>query len=204
MKIAPCSVGARGFDTATALDAATVAALKSAGFDFAVRYLGGVDVAEATLILNAGLGLQLVTYSAAPGWTPSAALGTLEGQTDVTQLRALGAPTGLTVWIDLEGAAGDAASVTDWVNARSGVLVSAGFVAGLYVGNASVLDAAALYALPNVSRYWRAFNAGIPEPACGFCQMQLYPPSQVVQGVDVDLDVVQEDYEGRLPTLLVA
>ena len=96
MKLVTCSVGARGLDTVTTLDAAVASRLKSASFDFAVRYLGGIDVAEATAILDAALGLQVVTYSAAPGWSPSASLGTQDGQTDVSQAQGSGARTSWT------------------------------------------------------------------------------------------------------------
>lgn len=197
----PC--GSYGIDCATILTAASAAGLRAASIDFVARYLGQITPDELAIILAAGLGLELVTFSRAPGWSPSAALGTADGDTDVARLRTLGVPAGMVVWIDLEGSGGDATSTAAWVNARAAVLVAAGFVAGLYVGAGCVLDAAELYALPQVTRYWRAFNLGIPEPACGFCQFQLFPPDQMLAGVRVDLDFTQEDYMRRAPTMLL-
>jgi hypothetical protein len=204
MNIAPVPVGSIGFDCVTTLDSTSAARMKGVGFDFAVRYLGGVSVSEMGDILGAGLGLELVTYSRAPGWTPSAALGSQDGAQDVAQLHALGVGAGMVVWIDLEGSGGDMSATTEWINARSQALVAAGYIAGVYVGSGCVLDGAQLYALPHVSRYWRAFNEGIPVPSCGFCQMQLYPPDQTVEGIEIDHDATQQDYSGRVPTMLVA
>ena len=204
MKIAPVLCGSFGIDCATVLTAESAAGLKGTPIDFVARYLGQLTPPELAIILEAGLGVELVTFSHAPGWEPSAALGNDEGHVDVARLAELGIPTGMVVWIDLEGSGGDAAATAAWVNARATVLVEAGYVAGLYVGAGCVLDGAELYALPHVTRYWRAFNEGIPEPACGFCQFQLFPPDQTLAGVLVDLDFTQEDYARRTPMMLVA
>jgi hypothetical protein len=134
---------------------------------------------------------------------PSATLGLQDGERDVLQLKALGIPEEMVVWIDLEGSGGDAADTAAWVNARAQQLVNAGYVAGLYVGDSCVLNAAQLYALPNITRYWRGFNQGIPEVSCGFCQFQIFPPNQTFQGVLVDFDFTQSDYDGRVPTMLI-
>jgi hypothetical protein len=209
MAITPVPVGSIGFDTVTTLNSASAARMKASGFDFAVRYLGGISVPEMKAILGAGLGLQFVTYSRQPGWTPSATLGAQDGAQDIAQLAILGGPnfggTGhqMVVWIDLEGSGGDVAATTGWVNARAQALLGAGYIPGLYVGSGCVLNGAQLYALPGVSRYWRAFNEGIPVPNCGFCQMQLYPSDQVVDGIEIDYDATQQDFHGRVPTMLV-
>ena len=201
MRVTSVPLGAKGFDTVEPLTNASAASLRAEGATYVVRYLGGITGDEANAILGAGLGLQLVTYSGAVGWMPSAELGESQGQEDLVHLGALGVPAGALVWIDLEGAGADP---TSWVNARSEKLVEKGYVVGLYVGAGCVLDGEKLYALPYVTRYWRAFNAGIPEPQCGFCQWQLFPPNQSVQGVEVDFDFSGEDYEGRKALMLVA
>jgi hypothetical protein len=131
-------------------------------------------------------------------------MGAQDGALDVSRLKALGVPSTMVVWIDLEGSAGNAADTAVWVEARAKVLVDAGYIAGLYVGSGCVLNGQQLYALVNITRYWRAFNSGIETPECGWVQMQLFPPNQTLDGVLVDLDVTQEDYHGRLPTMLTA
>jgi hypothetical protein len=204
VKVVPVPLGSRGADMAAALTFTNAADLKTAGLDYVTRYVGGISGAELALIHAAGLGLQLVTYSRAPGWTPSAALGAGDGAGDVAHLHALGIPAGMLVWIDLEGVSGSAADVIAWVEARAAALVGAGYIAGLYVGAGEVLNAAQLYALRGVTRYWRAFNQGIPEPRCGWCQFQTFPPNQTLHGVEIDRDFVQSDYEGRTPLMLVA
>jgi len=204
VRVLPVPLGSRGADMAAALTCANAADLKAAGLDYVVRYVGGITGAELSLLLDAGLGVQLVTYSRAPGWIPSAVVGAADGSKDVDRLRELGVPAGMLVWIDLEGVNGSAADVAGWVESRAAVLVAAGYVAGLYVGAGETLSAAQLYAIPNVTRYWRAFNAGIPEPRCGWCHFQTFPPNQMLHGVQIDRDFVQADYEGRVPLMLAA
>jgi hypothetical protein len=204
MQIAPVPVGSRGADMVTVLTSSTAAGLKALGYDFVVRYLGGLSFTELSEILSAGLGCQLVTYSRAPGWLPTAAMGASDGANDVAQLKALGVPEGVLLWIDLEGSGDDATDTAGWVEARAAAIVAAGYVAGLYVGSGCVLDGPQLYALGSVTRYWRAYNAGIPEPdPAGFCQYQLFPGEMTVGGVLVDIDFAQQDYKGRVPIMLI-
>jgi hypothetical protein len=205
MQVTAVPVGSKGFDTVTVLTAGSAAALKAAGANFVVRYLGGITPSELSEIVSTGLGCQLVTYSRAPGWLPTAAMGTSDGTNDVAQLQALGVPGGALLWIDLEGSGGDAADTAAWVTARAAEIVAAGYIAGLYVGSGCVLNGTQLYDLVDITRYWRAFNSGLPEPLpCGYCQFQLYPPNQPVAGVEIDYDYSAFDYEGRAPTMLTA
>lgn len=202
MNVVPITPGTRGVDTDTPVSDTFARMLLSNRFDFVLRYLSDVTSHELATVLGDGLGVCLVTHSRGVGWSPSAALGTSDGVADVAQLKALGIPATMVIWIDLEGSGGSAADTAAWVNARAIEIVNAGYVAGVYVGNQCVLNAQQLYALPNVTRYWKAFNLGIPDVQCGFCMLQLYPPDQVIGGLEVDLDVTQQDYEGRLPTML--
>lgn len=203
MKLASVPVAARGIDTVTTIGSAVAIALAAAHIDFVVRYLGGITEQELEGVLSSGLGLELVTYSRAPGWLPNAGMGTSDGNTDVSRLKALGVPAGMLLWLDLEGSGGSAADTSAWIEARAAAVVAGGYEAGLYVGDGCVLDAAELYAIPNVTRYWRAFNQGIPEPACGFAQQQLYEPEQTLCGLSVDYNVAARDYRGRAPTMLI-
>ena len=94
--VEPAAAGARGFDTNTPLSKAKAVALKQAGFAFAVRYLtrkatppaGDLTKAEVAAILEAGLALMAVQHVAAPGWTPSAALGAEYGANAAAHARA--------------------------------------------------------------------------------------------------------------------
>ena len=204
MKIVPCPPGARGADMVSTLTPAHATALRNAGLSYVVRYLGGLSAPEMQDILASGLGLQLVTYSRAPGWRPTAEMGSADGALDVLRLGELGVAEGMLVWIDLEGAhSGSVTDVARWLDARSRCLVDAGYLAGVYVGDSCVLNGAELYARPHVTRYWRAFNSGIPEPQCGWCQLQSQP-NTMLAGVLVDHDVAQADNDGRLPLMLTA
>lgn len=202
MNVVPIVPGSRGLDTDTPISANLAKTFYALKFDFVVRYLSDVTVAELGAILASGLGLALVTHARAPGWLPTEAMGASDGAADVAALKALGVPSSMVLFIDLEGSGGDAIDTAAWADARSKAVVDAGYIAGLYVGDRCVLSAAELYVLPNVTRYWTGFNRGIPEPQCGWCLLQLFPPDQVVAGLQADLDCSQQDYAGRLPTMI--
>jgi len=190
LAVQKASVGARGIDTIATLTAESVAALKAEGFSFAVRYLGGVTRSEVAAITGAGLLLSLVTY--ADQWEPAAT---------VSELQHLAVPVGATIWLDVESLDMSPAGVISVINAWADAIAAGGWQPGLYVGANQPLDASRLYAL-SVVRYWRSMSS-VPMPSCGFCQLQLYPTVQVA-GVSVDIDVIQQDYEGRLPMLVGA
>jgi hypothetical protein len=202
MNVVPIVPGSRGLDTDTPISASLAKTLYALKFDFVVRYLSDVTVSELGAILASGLGLALVTHARAPGWLPTEAMGVADGAADVAHLKALGVPPGMVLFVDLEGAGGSDVDTMAWANARSKAIVDAGYIAGLYVGDRCVLSAQQLYGLPEVSRYWKAYNAGIPEVMCGFCMLQLFPPDQTVAGLQIDLDVAQSDYKSRLAMML--
>ena len=189
MLAAPAPFPALGVDCVTVLTADSATALRSQGIRFACRYLGSLTPVELTDILAAGMMVSPVTYA-----------DQFDGAASVAELRALGIPLGVTVWLDVEGVgtmvpAIVIAKINTWAYAVS----SAGYQPGLYVGANGVLSAAELYAL-NVVRYWRSMSL-VPEPACGFCMTQLQPTT-MIDGVSVDVDVVGHDYRGRLPTMV--
>ena len=204
MVIQPAPFPALGFDCITVLDATSASALKAEGMKYAIRYLGSVTAAELQAILDAGLFFMPVTFSRAPGWTPTASMGTSDGQGDVAHLKGIGILTGCTVWIDLEGVnpATPADVVAAWVSARAAVISAAGFDVGIYVGSDAILNSAQLYALPTVNRYWRSLSDA-PTPTCGWSMMQCYPTTTVA-GVEVDVDCIQQDWQGRLPIVVGA
>jgi len=189
---------AMGVDTVARLDGAKAKALYDAGMRFVARYLGTLDATELVAITGAGLAVIAVTYSRASGWTPSEALGTSDGKTAVARAAAVRLPVGATLFLDLEGCVGPAPVTTAWANAWATVVQAAGYGAGLYVGAApGGLDDNGLYAL-KVNRYWRS-GSRVPEPKCGYCMLQLYPFNTTIGGVQVDIDVIQQDRHNRLP-----
>ncbi len=200
--------GALGVDCVTVIaNKAMADGLYAHGFTFACRYLGSLSSSEVDVILESGMALMPVTYSRNPGWLPSAALGGADGNQAVSRCMAAGIPKGVTVWLDLEGPGGHAADVIDWVNAWADVVKSAGYDPGLYCGYGTLLTSHELYML-HVDRYWHSVSrvtdsAGqLAEPACGWSMIQLNP-SVMRAGVWVDVDVIQEDYQKRLPTWCV-
>ena len=102
--------GSRGVDCNSPMSRAAAALFQGMGFSFAVRYVRraqansyDLTTGEVASILAGGLGLMLVQHVAAPGWEPSAQLGTQYGTTAAVECQRLGIPAGVTVWCDLEG-----------------------------------------------------------------------------------------------------
>lgn len=188
-------VGARGTDSRALIDSAeTARALKEAGADFAMQYLGTVTTAAVDAILGAGLALMPVTRA-----------NKFDGPAAVSELAALKLPSGCTVWLHVESDASTPPAVLrqqidDWATA----IVAAGFEAGLYVGAGCPLTSVELYAL-KVTRYWKSQskiidrNGQLAEPGCGWCMIQAYPEI-IWAGVRVDIDIIQQDYRNRLPS----
>lgn len=186
----PAPFPALGYDCVTAMDAGRAQALKAAGMSFCVRYLGSITATEMQVILDAGLLLSLVTY--ADQWSPSAT---------VSELTALGVPSGVTIWLDVESVKEDAATVTNAINAWADAVSAGGWQPGLYVGAAQPLSAEELYQL-RVVRYWKSMSQ-VVELQCGWSMVQLYKTTTIA-GTEVDVDVVSYDYQGRLPTFIKA
>jgi hypothetical protein len=198
-------VGARGIDSLPFSQAGTAAEAKrlaTAGTDFVVGYLGAMTPKRLQDILSAGLAFMPVTYAGAYA----------NGATDeIAQLKALGIPQGCTVWLDLEGPKafkcppGELiATINMWADAIS----SAGYIPGLYVGSPQPLTSGELYGL-RVVRYWNALsreadrNGALAEPSCGWCMWQMHP-SVTWGGVWSDVNMIGQDFKGRLPSWVVA
>jgi hypothetical protein len=199
-------VGARLFDTIGALTVATLRAMKDAGGDGVIAYLRGNLVADA--IENAfglGMGIVPVNFSHAPGWVPSADLGTKDGELSVEALVALQIPmVGLSDWCDVEGCGVDpTAYARAWCAQVGGD--GAGRVASSYEGAGALLTGVQWYELP-FRGYWRSGSRAIPEPTCGFQLDQVYPLDQPLPGAPilVDYDFARRDFFGRAPTWLRA
>jgi hypothetical protein len=199
-RVAPAEFPAMGFDTGTVLNDASATALHAAGMRFALRYLGTLDAAEVGSVLRSGLALMPVALGRAPGWKPSRELGRADGRQAIEHAAIAALPPGVTVWCKLEECSGTEQGTFAYVEAWTGVLRTAGFDPGLYVGPRQALHGSELDAL-GIDRYWRS-SSQVPEPTCGWCLLQLHKTTRVA-GVTVDVDVVQYDYRARLPNWVV-
>ena len=191
-----------GIDTVATLTAENVSAFMANGYSFVVRYLGSLTTIEVDTILNSGMAVMPVTYSRAVGWSPSAALGVSDGNLALTHLTHLNLPKGVTVWCDLEGVSGTSSDSIAYANAWASIIQTAGYVAGVYVGADIPLNSEELYKL-NVHAYWQSCSV-VPEvDVCGYMMIQLSPPDVILNGVEVDVDVIEQDHSGRLPSWTV-
>lgn len=186
-----------GFDCFDPLTGATAAAFYASGYRWVGRYLKNLTITERDAIFNAKLAIAPITYARL---TPlNGVLGQQVGATSVRRAVGLGCPPSVHVTIDNEATHGEVVDVMAYMNGFAGALVSGGYGAMLYVGRPEVLDEQELFALkPN--RYWRSISK-VPEPVCGWCMMQLTPGDQIIHGHQVDVDISQADYFGRLPVL---
>jgi hypothetical protein len=174
--------------------------MREAGVDFFVGYLGVLNAERLGHLMCAGIAFMPVTLASQYNGTAS-----------VNEAQALGLPAGTTVWLDLEGLAAFKAQPQELaakINAWAATVQAAGYEPGLYVGSPQPFTSQELYAL-GVVRYWRApsrvmdRNGKLADPSCGWCMSQLWP-SVTWAGVWSDINFVQQDYRGRLPTWAVA
>lgn len=202
-------VGARGIDSVQFSNSGTMvqaAVIRASGVEFVVGYLGSVTPARLAIVLTAGLAFMPVTYAGE----------FFDGGADeVAQLQALGLPAGCTVWLDLEGdksAHWPADDLIAKINAWANAIKAAGYEPGLYVGSPQPLTGEELGKL-QVQRYWKApsrvqdrFGAFHDTPSLGpskpigFCMWQMWPQGVWhSSGVNVDVNIIGQDYRGRVP-----
>lgn len=195
----PLSVGMRVVDSlpfSMGGSEAGARALKAHGVDAVALYLGAASPALAGSCLASGLGVFGVTFG-----------GHYDGPAAVAQAKALGLPSGTSVFLDVEGdtamglADGELiGKINGWADAVAG----AAYLPGLYVGVPQPLTSAALYGT-RVVRYWRGQGSirdrsgALAEPTCGWCMTQMWP-SQTCGGILVDWNIVGQDYHGRVPS----
>jgi hypothetical protein len=169
-----------------------------------------LSAAEATAILDAGLGLMLVQYvESESAWTPTAKKGATNGGVAALEAERIGVPWGVTIWCDLEGVGVGTPrqQVIDYCNRWHSAVSGAGYVPGLYVGYRSGLTATQLYAKLRFTHYWGAYNLNSDEaPIVRGVQMkQSQRRSQdAVPNLQIDFQVdrISADRLGGRPTLL--
>jgi hypothetical protein len=200
MQAAQGKVGQRFIDSVTLITPTLAAALKTAAFDGCFQYLGGGVTAQAIqAITSAGLAFGTVTFA-----------DRFDGAATVAELHALGLPNGITTFLDVEGIGPNLSSnaLIARINTWATAVQDANYEAGLYVGAGCPLTSIELYAL-KVTRYWKGLsriidrNGQLAEPGCGWCVHQLFPTVDRA-GVNVDINFIQQDFRGRLPTWTVA
>ncbi len=199
MKVENAKVGAVVVDSLPFSQAGTATqakALKEAGADAVAAYLGLISKERLAAILGAGVAYVPVTLAGEYN----------DGAGDeIAQLKALGIPAGVTVFLDLEGLAAfksDPVDLAAKVNAWADAILAAGYVPGLYVGSPQPFTEAELWSL-RVKRYWRGQGAirdrfgKLAEPTgCGWCMTQMWP-SHSRGGVWVDSNMAGQDYKAR-------
>lgn len=196
----PCPVGSRGVDSLPFSQGGTEAqahALKASGIDFVALYLGVAGKAQADAALAAGLMVFGVTT--ANKW---------DGNRAALQAKALGLPPGTSLFLDVEGQDAytmDPKDLIAKINAWADLVALAGYLPGIYVGSPQPLTSDELTRL-HVVRYWRAparvcdRHGALAEPVPGWCMYQMWP-SVHWAGVFVDVDIVGQDFKGRVPVV---
>lgn len=198
VQTAPVSIDGHpvyGVDTIARITPAFASWLKAQGYAFACRYLGSLDAHEVATITDVGLALIPCTY--ADDFNPQHAIGAM---------RALGLPGVSRVFLDAEACSDEADVLLPKLDAWAHAVRGAGFGAGLYVGAGLKVTGEQLGALA-FDRYWHSCSA-VPEitlrgAPIGYCMRQLRPPNQILGGVQIDLDVIEADYRGRVPEWIV-
>jgi len=196
----------KGFDANSRIASVAIAqAFLQSGFRFCLRYLshtsqqgpGDLSTAEALRILQGGLALMPVQHVRQAGWTPSQILGTQDGQFAAQHANAIGFPSGVNVWCDLEGVANNvpAQTVISYCNAWFDAVLGAGFVPGIYVGANAILTGQQLFQNLKFQHYWKSLSHVPPIPGRGY-QMIQTGVSGTVHGISIDADTTQTDNKG--------
>lgn len=175
---------------------AQATALKASGVDAVAVYLGAVNAARVGFLLNVGLGVVPVTFGGEYA----------DGSSDeLAQLKALGLPLGIHVFLDVEGLKTfhtDPVALRNLIGAWAKPLKDAGWIPALYAGVPQPLTSDELWKLP-VELYWKGQgrqvdrNNALAEPTgCGWAMTQMFPSVQR-GGLLVDANMTGNDYKGR-------
>lgn len=181
-----------GCDTLATLGTLDFSKLAALRVVWRAGYIEKVTAAELSAQLAAGIAFLPVTYAL-----------DFDAASQISRLQALGIPKSVTIFLDVEGVSLDAATLITEINTWARAMTAAGYEAGLYVGAGIPLTDVQIYALA-VTKYWHSVSK-VPDPSVrGCCIRQLRPDDVAPTGVDVDVNVIERDYEGGLPTLAVA
>ena len=120
--------------------------------------------------------------------------------------RALGAPSSVTLWCDVEWSSASAPTdpqpVLDYINAWAAQVVAGGYRAGLYVGPNVPVDGKSLYYdLPKITGYWKAASKTSWVAERGFQIIQGLSFT-TAEGLDIDPDMAAYDGRGDRCTVI--
>jgi hypothetical protein len=195
--------GLLGFDVDQPLTATDAVNFKANGYDFCLRYIprtvalikGNLTLNEIGIILNAGLSLSAVQHVCPAGWLPSGSLGKQYGAYAGQYAAEVGLPTGMNIWLDLEGVEGGskAIDVIDYCKSWYDAVASAGYLPAIYVGWNAILTPQQLYSNLPFKHYWRAYNG--PDVATRGFQI-IQETQKMLNGISFDPNKSQIDNIG--------
>lgn len=167
MKIGTFANGTIGFDCNVPLTVATARNARALDYAFVMRYVGRVvthyndlSANELAIATGEGLAVGIVQHVELVPWVPRIESGHIYGMTAAFLARKVGAPTGITLWCDLEGVAKSPNSAhnigynKEWHRCVS----DGGFNPRLYVGDSCGLTNDELYYRLPYDGYWNAYN----------------------------------------------
>jgi hypothetical protein len=181
-----------GCDTLQTVAPVDFARLRARGISWRAGYIDHVSPAELAAQLAAGILFSPVTYALE-----------VDPLHTLARLATLKIPDHATVWLDIEGTNLDPTTIKTKINTWASAVQIAGYEAGLYVGAGTPLNQDELWAL-RVTRYWHSLSDVPKVSRRGYCVRQLRPNDVFVDGIDVDVDVVEYDYKGDLPSFVSA
>lgn len=182
---------AKGFDTATKLTAEKARALKQAGFEYALRYLGntwkGFNKAEAKAIQDAGLKLVSIFQKSA---NYAGYFSKEQGIRDAKQAQEwaedVGQPEGTAIYfaVDFDAQGAHLKNVLAYVEGLKSTLKK--YKIGLY-GSYTVMQAVK----GKVDYYWQTY-AWSKGKVADFIHMHQYQNGVKVAGVMIDRDEIKK------------
>jgi hypothetical protein len=203
--------GTKACDTLSHVTLAQAQALRGDGFELLWLYASVVTAEDLAAATGAGLEVGFVLEGLATATEPTADLGSRMAHAAAGRLRSLGVPPGVTLFSDLEGAGRAPQAWIEFANAAADATSGLGDIPGAYIGAGTGLTSAEIYGLRTV-RYWKGGsrvvdrNGQLAEPSCGWCVVQGFPIDYMhpASGLEIDLDVVWQDYAGRTAAVIAA
>jgi hypothetical protein len=209
VKIVQAGIGIRGADTFSPVSAVEAKALFADCYRAIGLYASVTSPETIANCLGAGLGIWWILEGVAASTVPTAAIGQAQAVAAMTRLHGLGVPLGYTLSSDLEGRANSPQAWIDYGNAIGWATKIAGNIPAMYCGAGIGLTSAELMAMAP-TRYWKSASkvvdrfAAYAEPSCGWATVQGSPLDIVEGGLQIDVDFIFHDYEGRTFSLVVA
>jgi hypothetical protein len=162
---------------------------------------GNITQSEMQAIIEY-LSLYFVQHCPMAGFIPNAALGQAYGAYAVTYLKSIGAPSLVSVFLDLEGVGASAKDldVIGYANAWWEQVNAGGYTPGIYIGFGTNLSNLQLYVNLKFKSYWASYNTDQSIPTRGW-QIRQHTQTTVA-GMIIDPDTISADELGDLPMLL--